>query len=235
MRRAIAAGALDRVSGGAGGAPQRSPVAELKHRLEVGTVCFDTTIPLYFASRDLDADLRLAFGDRAVTPWAVVEEVEALVPNLVVGPAAVALLRNKSLPRVIPSDPELAADADRIRAALARMRDETARQRGAAIRATADRGESAALAVCRRYARQPMSILAQDGMAKRMATRYDVPVLGAAHALLAICRAGFLRPDVAWIHYLDMSRRGMAHQEFRPDHIGRALFLAVFAQIEALD
>lgn len=234
MKRLIGQGALDR-NAGAGPATPRSPIAALSAALRAGPVCFDTTIPLYFATRNLEGMLNHAFWGRAVTPWAVRAELVGLVQHDVMGPAAAALLRDNSLPRVIPADAELEAAAAHIAHELDAMRRDLERQRGALIRPTADAGESAAIAICRRYASQSMALLAQDGLAKRVATKYGAPVLGSAHALLAICVAGYLRPDVAWVHYLEMGRRGLAHREFSLDPVGRRLFIATFEQLQALE
>lgn len=234
MKRLVGQGALDR-NAGAGSIIPRSPVAALAAALGSGPVCFDTTIPLYFATRNLEGMLNQAFWGRAVTPWAVRAELEGLVHHDMMGPAAVALLRDNSLPRVIPADVELETDAARIVRQLDAMRRDLERQRGALIRPTADAGESAAIAICRRYAPQSMALLAQDGLAKRVAARYGIPILGSAHALLAICLAGYLRPDVAWVHYLEMGRRGLAHREFSLDPVGRRLFIATFEQMQALE
>jgi predicted nucleic acid-binding protein len=232
MKRLVDAGALVKIGSVPLVVPQ-SPVSALRHHL-AGNVCFDTTIPLHFAQIDLHGLLLQAFYGRAVVPWAVRDELVGLTHNPQVGTGAARLLAANALPRIIPSDPELAAVAKNIVNQIAQLRQQLSLTRGQDIPASADRGEAAAIAICQRYAIQPMSLLAQDGLAKRAAAKYGIPILGAAHALLAICLAGFMTPEVAWVHYLEMSRRGLAHREFAPNPDGRKLFLATFAQLVAL-
>lgn len=162
-------------------------------RLLHGTVCFDSTVPLYLADAGHIATLTAAFRDRAVIPGGVFKELEGLSYGS--HPNAIKLLHPKPFARPIAlTDEELTRVLNR-------------RRRWNGDRAfefpLEDRGEAECLELCLRNPAELMALCAHDHKAVNDSRTEGIRLFHAGDVCLVFALQGM--PDAAaWDLYVDL-------------------------------
>ena len=200
----------------------------MRRRLLESPICFDTTIPLVFASYGLEGALAAAFADRGCLPWSVLGELRGLANEGGMA-AARRLIEPAPLLRVVWADKDLHVQTWKLQQELKGLRRKPIRPDRPE---PSDEGEAAAIAVCLRNAAAGMGLAAQDGPALRCAVAHRVAVMPAVQVLMAMVLTRQITLPDAWAAYVAMVPEGMGNHQFFPDEGGRTGFANVIAAVD---